>query len=353
MNALIEHQDLSAFNTLAIQAEARFYWAIESQADLSAALTWYRQENPQMPLLVLGGGSNIILSDHFPGLVLHMQNKGIALLEEKSDDETVSIDVAAGENWHELVCYCCEQGWHGLENLALIPGAAGAAPIQNIGAYGVELCDVMDSLECLEVDSGKRYRLSAEQCQFAYRDSLFKKAGEPRRIISSIRLRLRREACLNTQYPGLQQSLHSLGVTPEQASPGDILQAVCNLRRAKLPDPAALPNVGSFFKNPIVSEGHYQQLKSEYADLVAYPHGEDYKLAAGWLIDQAGWKGHREARVAVHEQQALVLVNHKRGSAKDVLALAQKIRDDIWQRYQVSLEIEPRHIQVDGALAPS
>lgn len=352
--ALIEQQDLSDFNTLAISAEARFYWPVKNLADLQAALDWYQNENPNMPLLVLGGGSNLILSDHFPGLILHMQNQGITLLEELSDAETVYLDVAAGENWHELVCYCCEQGWHGLENLALIPGAAGAAPIQNIGAYGVELCDVMDSLECLEIDSGKQYRLSAEQCQFAYRDSIFKKVGEPRRIISSIRLRLRRSARINTQYPGLQQSLKELGIaSPEAANPHDILQAVCNLRRAKLPDPAELPNVGSFFKNPIVSEAHYQQLKAEYADLVAYPHGEDYKLAAGWLIDQAGWKGHREAQVAVHERQALVLVNYNKGSANDVLALAKKIQDDIRQRYQVTLEIEPRHILANGELAQS
>ncbi|MBB6521931.1 UDP-N-acetylmuramate dehydrogenase [Pseudoteredinibacter isoporae] len=349
--ALIEHQDLSNFNTLAIQAEARFYWAIQSFEDLQAALDWYRSENANMPLLVLGGGSNVILSDHFPGLVLHMQNQGITLLEELSDSETVYLDVDAGENWHELVCHCCEQGWYGLENLALIPGAAGAAPIQNIGAYGVELCDVMDSLECLEIDSGKHYRLSAEQCQFAYRDSIFKQAGEPRRIISRIRLRLRRGAQVNTRYPGLQQSLQDLGVHPEQANPKDILQAVCNLRRVKLPDPAELPNVGSFFKNPIVSEAHYQQLKAEYADLVAYPHGDDYKLAAGWLIDQAGWKGHREEQVAVHERQALVLVNYNKGSAKEVLMLAKKIQDDIWQRYHVALEIEPRHILASGELA--
>jgi len=358
---LVENQDLSSFNTLAVNASAKFYWAVKSEADLVSALVWYKQQGSDMPLLVLGGGSNLILSESFPGLVLHMQSQGIELLEE--NNENVLIEVAAGENWHDLVCYCTQQGWYGLENLALIPGAAGAAPIQNIGAYGVELCQVLESLHCVEIDGievdgfdcddikKSNHELNNQQCQFAYRDSIFKNPNEPRRIITSIRLRLKRSASLNIQYPGIQQSLKALGVEPEQARPEDVLQAVCNLRREKLPDPSELPNVGSFFKNPIVSAEHYQKLKAEFADLVAYPHGEQYKLAAGWLIDQAGWKGHRDEKVAVHDRQALVLVNFQQGSASDVLALAIKIQDDIWQRYQVSLEIEPRHIKANGMLA--
>lgn len=352
---LQENQDLSGFNTLAVKAVARYYWAVQSDADIEQALAWYRQQGAALPLLILGGGSNLILSEQFPGLVLHMQSRGIDLLSNdlQGDDVSsdVTIDVAAGENWHQLVCYCNEQAWFGLENLALIPGAAGAAPIQNIGAYGVELCDVLDSLECIEIDSGKSYRLTAEQCQFAYRDSLFKNPAEPRRLIRSIRLRLSTNAARNTHYPGLQQSLSGLGISPEQATPADILQAVCELRQAKLPDPKLLPNVGSFFKNPIVSQEQYQNLHAQHADIVAYPHQGDMKLAAGWLIDQAGWKGHKEVCAAVHDKQALVLVNHNNGKASDIMALAQKIQDDIWRRYQVRLEVEPRYIQPNGELA--
>lgn len=348
---LIKDQDLSLFNTLAVNATAKYYWPINTDQELAQALAWYKSQSVAMPLLVLGGGSNLILSAEFPGLVLHMQSQGIEVLED--DGQSVLIEVAAGENWHQLVCHCCAQAWYGLENLALIPGAAGAAPIQNIGAYGVELCQLLESLDCIEVDSGREYSLSNEQCEFAYRDSIFKKAHEPRRIIRRIRLRLQRQASVNISYPGIQQSLESLGLDTKSSnpSPEDILQAVCKLRREKLPDPEQLPNVGSFFKNPIVSADHYEQLKAEFPQLVAYPHDKAYKLAAGWLIDQAGWKGHRDEKVAVHDRQALVLVNHQQGSAEDVLSLAEKIQADIFKRYQVKLEIEPRHILANGEIA--
>lgn len=330
-----QNVELKARNSLGVSARARYFTSVRIQPQLQAALRW-AMENDQ-PWLLLGGGSNMVLAGDVPGLVISLETTGRRLVHE--DDEHVWVRVQAGENWHELVRWTLEQGWYGLENLSLIPGTVGAAPVQNIGAYGIELKDVLEQVLVLDaLDFGLK-QLSVEECQFGYRDSLFKR--EPgRRVILSIDLRLRKTAQLQLEYGPLRAELERRGIS--QPSAMDVSDAVIAVRQSKLPDPAALGNAGSFFKNPVISAEQAAQLKQQYPHMVQYPlaNGE-VKLAAGWLIEQAGWKGKRQGDAGVHEQQALVLVNYGTASGADMLALAADIQADILQRFAVLLEIEP------------
>lgn len=330
-----EQVDLRPYNTLGVSARAHYFTSVRIQPQLQAAMRW-AMENDQ-PWLLLGGGSNVVLADDVPGLVIHLEMTGRRVVHE--DDEHVWVRAQAGENWHELVRWTLEQGWSGLENLSLIPGTAGAAPIQNIGAYGVELKDVLEQVLVLDaLDFGLKH-LSVDDCQFAYRDSLFKR--EPgRRVILSIDLRLRKQPQLQLEYGAIRTELERRGI--HEPSPLDVSDAVMAIRQSKLPDPAELANAGSFFKNPVVDAEQAAALKQQFPDMVQYslPDGQ-IKLAAGWLIDQAGWKGKTVGDAAVHEQQALVLVNRGQASGADVLTLAAQIREDIAARYGVELEIEP------------
>lgn len=330
-----QNVELKARNSLGVSARARYFTSVRIQPQLQAALRW-AMENDQ-PWLLLGGGSNMVLAGDVPGLVISLETTGRRLVHE--DDEHVWVRVQAGENWHELVRWTLEQGWYGLENLSLIPGTVGAAPVQNIGAYGIELKDVLEQVLVLDaLDFGLK-QLSVEECQFGYRDSLFKR--EPgRRVILSIDLRLRKTAQLQLEYGPLRAELERRGIS--QPSAMDVSDAVIAVRQSKLPDPAALGNAGSFFKNPVISAEQAAQLKQQYPHMVQYllANGE-VKLAAGWLIEQAGWKGKRQGDAGVHEQQALVLVNYGTASGADVLALAADIQADILQRFAVLLEIEP------------
>lgn len=330
-----QNVELKARNSLGVSARARYFTSVRIQPQLQAALRW-AMENDQ-PWLLLGGGSNMVLAGDVPGLVISLETTGRRLVHE--DDEHVWVRVQAGENWHELVRWTLEQGWYGLENLSLIPGTVGAAPVQNIGAYGIELKDVLEQVLVLDaLDFGLK-QLSVEECQFGYRDSLFKRESG-RRVILSIDLRLRKTAQLQLEYGPLRAELERRGIS--QPSAMDVSDAVIAVRQSKLPDPAALGNAGSFFKNPVISAEQAAQLKQQYPHMVQYPlaNGE-VKLAAGWLIEQAGWKGKRQGDAGVHEQQALVLVNYGTASGADVLALAADIQADILQRFAVLLEIEP------------
>lgn len=330
-----EQVDLRPYNTLGVNARARYFTSVRIQPQLQAAMRW-AMENDQ-PWLLLGGGSNLVLADDVPGLVIHLEMAGRRVVHE--DDEHVWVRAQAGENWHELVRWTLEQGWSGLENLSLIPGTAGAAPIQNIGAYGVELKDVLEQVLVLDaLDFGLKH-LSVDDCQFAYRDSLFKR--EPgRRVILSIDLRLRKQPQLQLEYGAIRTELERRDI--HEPSPLDVSDAVMAIRQSKLPDPAELANAGSFFKNPVVDAEQAAALQQQFPEMVQYrlPDGQ-VKLAAGWLIDQAGWKGKAVGDAAVHEQQALVLVNRGQASGADVLTLAAQIREDIAARYGVELEIEP------------
>lgn len=330
-----EQVDLRPYNTLAVAARARYFTSVRIQPQLQAAMRW-AMDNDQ-PWLLLGGGSNLVLAGDVEGLVIHLEMSGRRVVHE--DDEYVWLRVQAGENWHQLVRWTLEQGWSGLENLSLIPGTAGAAPVQNIGAYGVELKDVLQQVLVLDaVDFGLK-QLSVEDCQFAYRDSLFKR--EPgRRVVLSIDLRLRKQPQLQLEYGPVRAELERCGIS--EPTPQDVSDAVIAIRQSKLPDPAQLANAGSFFKNPVIGAEQAAELKQQHPEMVQYalPDGQ-VKLAAGWLIEQAGWKGKCVGDACVHQQQALVLVNQGTASGADVLQLAGQIQTDIASRFGVQLEIEP------------
>ena len=324
--------DLSKFNTLGIPARARYLTAINSTALLAQVLRFAQDAN--QAVLVLGQGSNTVLTQDFDGVVILNQLTGVSVTAET--DTHVDLRVAAGENWHQLVSLAVRKRWYGIENLALIPGLVGAAPIQNIGAYGAEVKDVITSVEYLDRTTLATHTLSNHACEFAYRDSVFKNALCDATIITAVHIRLNKCAPLNLVYPALADAA---GAQPSLES---VFHAVCRIRSEKLPDPAEIPNAGSFFKNPVVTAEHHQRLKSWFPDIVSFATDEGYKLAAGWLIERAGWKNKEIAGVRVHQQQALVVINPANRSGVDVMAFAAAIQQDIARIYNVQLEVEPR-----------
>nr|WP_281517849.1 UDP-N-acetylmuramate dehydrogenase [Pseudomonas aeruginosa] len=332
---LQEQCSLKPYNSFGIDVRARLLAHAHGEADVREALALARQRS--LPLLVIGGGSNLLLTRDVEALVLRMASQGRRILSEASD--MVLVEAEAGETWDPFVQWSLEQGLAGLENLSLIPGTVGAAPMQNIGAYGVELKDVFDSLTALDRQDGSLRELDREACRFGYRDSLFKQ--EPDRwLILRVRLRLSRRSGLHLDYGPVRQRLQEEGIANPTAQ--DVSRVICAIRREKLPDPAVLGNAGSFFKNPLVSATQAAMLRRTYPDLVAYPQADgQVKLAAGWLIDKGGWKGFRDGPVGVHAQQALVLVNHGGASGAQVQALAERIQADVRQRFGVELEREP------------
>ncbi len=342
MPIMIPDVQLQTLNTLAIPARAACLARVDAVEKLAAVLSWLRQQRKlgvSQPLLVLGGGSNLVLSSSWPGLVLQMAIPGIEVVAE--NDEHVWLKVGAGESWHGLVEHCMKFHYWGLENLALIPGSVGAAPIQNIGAYGVELKDYFAELGAIEVESGLDVTFDKDACHFGYRDSVFKQALRDRYIITSVTFRLRKTPRVVCEYPALRDFFSERDI--QHPSPQQVFKAVCAIRSSKLPSPGQLPNAGSFFKNPLVSAEQFESLQRQHEGLVGYSQADgQVKLAAGWLIDRAGWRGYRQGAVGVHEQQALVLVNPGQGTGRELLALAKLIQDDVKARYGVELEIEPR-----------
>lgn len=332
----IHDHPLQAFNTLAVPAVAGHYLRVTNTGELQQALQFARES--ELDLLVLGGGSNLVLPEKFAGLVIHIAIKGFLLVAQ--DAEHIWLRVGAGEVWHDLVEYCLDQGYYGLENLSLIPGTVGAAPIQNIGAYGMELESVFAELEAFDRASLAAVSFDRQACQFSYRDSVFKKQLKDQYIITNVTLKLGKTPRFNLSYAALREALADL---PEEAiSSRKISEAVCQIRRSKLPDPSDIPNAGSFFKNPIVSRAQFETLLKQYPDLVSYPVDDArVKLAAGWLLERAGWRGHSEDGLGMHVHQALVLVNPGRRTGKQVIEYAARIQQDIQQRFAVSLEREP------------
>ncbi|GMG88258.1 UDP-N-acetylmuramate dehydrogenase [Biformimicrobium ophioploci] len=326
--------NLAPLNTMAVPARARWFVRATDLESLSEALAFAHQRD--LPLLVLGGGSNMLLCEDFPGLVVQVANAGVKQVRDASGWR---VTASAGENWHSLVMETVEAGIGGLENLALIPGNIGAAPIQNIGAYGVELESVFSSLRAMEVRTGEMVTFSRNDCDFGYRDSVFKNAARDRYIITEVEMHLPDQWVPRLGYPALQEAVSGVA---EDISPAAVAQAVIKVRQSKLPDPATLPNSGSFFKNPVVSDTKYRALKESWPDLVAYQQENGWKLAAGWLIDRAGWRGRRRDGVGVHEAQALVLVNPGHAPGAEVAALAAEVAADIDARFGVRLEPEPR-----------
>lgn len=333
----ISEQDLSFYNTLGLKSQARAFLRLHSTKDLND-LSETAARYPGV--VILGGGSNVVLAPRLEELVVHVATRGIGLVDE--DTDSFLVEVQAGEPWHSFVGLCTERGWHGLENLALIPGTCGAAPIQNIGAYGVEQSDFFHSLVAWDMQRRMRVEMGPGDCLFSYRDSFFKRAEPGRWLILALRYRFPREWKPRLGYPDLARhpglALAGAAVTPRQ-----VFDAVCEIRRAKLPDPAQLANAGSFFKNPVVDAKTYRALRDLHPGLVAYPvdDGAHYKLAAGWLIERSGWKGRRLGPVGMHERQALVMVNHGGASARDIQVLADVIRAEVATRFGVHLEQEP------------
>ncbi|WP_426214753.1 UDP-N-acetylmuramate dehydrogenase [Pseudomonas sp. DWRC2-2] len=326
---------LKPFNSFGIDVRAQLFAEAHNDDDVREALAYSAAH--AVPLLVIGGGSNLLLTQDIPALVLRMASQGIRVLHD--DGTQVVVEAEAGEAWHPFVLWTLEQGFCGLENLSLIPGTVGAAPMQNIGAYGVEIKDVFAGLTALDRHTGELRDFSLDECNFAYRDSLFKHETG-RWLILRVRFALSRASHLKLDYGPVQQRLAGQGIT--EATPSDVSRAICSIRREKLPDPAELGNAGSFFKNPLVSHVLAAELQALYPDLVAYPQADgQMKLAAGWLIDKAGWKGFRDGDAGVHKLQALVLVNYGDATGHDIANLAQRIQRDIAERFKVDLEMEP------------
>lgn len=336
MSAKVESQvSLKPYNSFGIDAEASHFAQARSDDDVRQLLAYAGSED--LPVLVIGGGSNLLLTRDVSALVIRMNSSGIRMLSD--DGQRVVVEAEAGEPWHPFVQWTLAQGLGGLENLSLIPGTVGAAPMQNIGAYGVEIKDVFAGLTALDRQTGDLRDFSLEECDFAYRDSYFKR-NPGRWIILRVRFALDRIAPLHLDYGPVRQRLAEHGV--EQPSATDVSEAICSIRREKLPDPAELGNAGSFFKNPLVSAELAERIRGEHPGVVAYPQADGaVKLAAGWLIEQAGWKGYRDGDAGVHRMQALVLVNYGRATGEQLHELAEKIQHDILERFGVELEMEP------------
>ncbi len=336
------NSSLKAFNTFSIDARTKtlFHFKdLKQLPELLALLKTVRAE--KRPVLILGAGSNILFCEDFSGLVIKVELSGVEIIESQ---DNYLLQVAAGENWHQLVTDCIEKGIDGLENLALIPGVVGAAPVQNIGAYGTEFKDFCQAVEYVDLNTGEFFNLNAPQCLFAYRDSIFKSKGMQNALITKVTLKLPKKRQTHSRY-GLLQKLDAA----EKVTAKQIYHSVCQIRSEKLPDPDLLGNAGSFFKNPVVNKQQADDLLDLYPDMPNYPQADgNIKLAAGWLIEQANLKGKKLGGAAVHQQQALVLINQKNATAADIIQLAELVRATVEDKFNVSLEHEVRFIDSKG-----
>jgi UDP-N-acetylmuramate dehydrogenase len=330
---MIKHNvNLQHYNTFGLKVNAAYFAEFENIAELKAQLN-----NNTKELLVLGGGSNVLFTKNFNGLVLINKLHGIEV--ETETEEHVYLKAAAGETWHQFVLNAIEKNLGGIENLSLIPGSVGAAPMQNIGAYGVEVKDVFHSLEALNIKTLELETFNREQCEFGYRESVFKRKLKGKYIITSVTLKLSKKADLNTTYGAIEQELNKASIPNPTLK--DVSDAVIRIRQSKLPDPQKIGNAGSFFKNPVISKQHFLELQKEFPTLANYPISEtEVKLAAGWLIDNAGWKGKTFGNYGVHKNQALVLVNYGGAMGSEIYALSEKIIEEIKSIYGITLERE-------------
>ena len=322
---------LLPYNTFGIDVKSKHFIDVKSIDELQAVINQNQLEN----LLVLGGGSNLLLTKDFEGLTLRIQNRGIEIVEQ--DDRKARVKVAAGENWHDFVLWCLENDLGGVENLALIPGNVGAAPIQNIGAYGVELREVFESCEAISIDTGKVKIFKKDECDFGYRNSIFKNTLKGKYIIFSVQFNLNKPPhALNISYKGLSEKLEG-----KIHNIQSIAKAVIEIRSSKLPDPKKIGNCGSFFKNPVISLIKFNDLKQQYPDIPHYPDQlNKIKIPAAWLIDTLGYKGYRNQEAGVHPNQALVLVNYGNATGAEIKKLAQQIRNKVKEKFAINLEFE-------------
>ena len=330
---LQNHVSLKGLNTFGFDISASAYAQIPSYDVFLQVL-----EQTRGPYFVLGGGSNICFTKDVEGIVLHNQILGMEVIRES--DAHVWVRIGGGENWHQTVMEVIRKDWGGLENMSLIPGSVGAAPIQNIGAYGVELKDVFESLEAWDLNTGQKLTFSKEECRFGYRDSFFKQQGKGRYFIAYVTLRLDKSPHkLHLDYGAIRETLHAMGI--ENPKMADVSQAVIRIRQSKLPNPEVLGNAGSFFKNPLVPGSQFEVLKETYPGIPGYAADDGMvKVPAGWLIEQCGWKGKRLGPVGCHKDQALVLVHYGGGTGADILALCRTIQSDVAARFGIQLETE-------------
>lgn len=332
---IAENISLRAHNTFGIEAMARYWAACTNMEELQQALQF--ATSAAAPLLILGGGSNILLTKNFDGLVVKNDLKGISPVDE--DKEYVYLKVGAGENWHSFTQYCIQKNLAGVENLSLIPGNAGASPMQNIGAYGVEIKDVFHSLQAYHIRDKQLMEFNLNDCEFGYRESVFKNKLRNQFVITSVTYRLNKNPVYNISYGAIREELDKMGV--KDLSIANIAAAVIHIRQSKLPNPAEIGNAGSFFKNPEVENGVYELLKKEFPSIVGYDlHNGHTKLAAGWLIEQCGWKGYRKGDAGCHAKQALVLVNYGLATGANILALSEAIIASVKEKFGVELHRE-------------
>jgi len=335
MPQILKQHNLKSLNTFGIEAHCDAYTEIHSVEEFKTLMTL--PEYLSSKKLILGGGSNMLFVSDFKGLVIRNCLKGIALVKDMGNE--VLVKAAAGENWHEFVMWCIQHGYAGLENLSLIPGCVGASPMQNIGAYGVEIKDVFEELEACDMKSGELKVFSQKDCRFGYRESVFKREYKEVYLITSVSFRLKKNAVVNISYGAIAAELEKMGV--KQPGIKEVSQAVIQIRQSKLPDPKVMGNAGSFFKNPEVKPEVYLPLKEKYSELVAYPlDNGNYKLAAGWLIEQCGLKGFEKNGAAVHDKQALVLVNKNNCKGEDVYSLSEHVLNSVFSKFGVNLERE-------------
>lgn len=334
MNTIQENAPLKPFNTFGISVMARHFASFATAEELAELLEWVNTRE----LIILGGGSNVLFTKDVDGLVARNAIKGIELVDE--DEDYVYVQAGAGEVWQEFVEYCIGRDWAGVENLSLIPGSVGAAPMQNIGAYGVELKEVFYELEAWHIAERKSYTFSLNDCAFGYRESVFKRQYRGQFVILNVTFRLAKKTVFHTAYGAIKEELGRMGV--QDLSIRAVSDAVKAIRRSKLPDPAVIGNAGSFFKNPTIPDEQFDVLQAEYMDIVGYHNmGTDTtKLAAGWLIEQCGWKGFRRGDAGVHARQALVLVNYGGATGQEIYDLSQEILDSVQEKFGVELERE-------------
>jgi UDP-N-acetylmuramate dehydrogenase len=325
---------LKSFNTFGINAKCRFFAEATTEEEIIQLSEELTQDN--FPVLLLGGGSNLLFTKDFPGIVLKISTKGIRVIKE--DEETVWVLVSAGENWDEFVKFCVDKGWGGLENLSAIPGNAGTSPVQNIGAYGVEMKDFFGELETFDLLSKGKRIFSKEDCNFGYRSSIFKSLYKGQLIILNVTFRLMKHPVLRLDYGNIREELVAMNVDSPNIK--DVRNAVCQIRARKLPDPALIGNAGSFFKNPIILPQQFETLKQSFPGIVSFKQDGKIKLAAAWMIEQCGWKGKYIGNAGVHSTQPLVLVNLGNATGNEILSLSEEIKQSVFQKFGIMLETE-------------
>jgi UDP-N-acetylmuramate dehydrogenase len=335
---ILQDYPLKDLNTFGITVNSRYFVSINSVEQLNKVLVSDIARNN--PLLILGGGSNILFTRQYPGLIILNQIKGIKIIDETND--TALINAGGGEVWQDLVNFALSHNLGGIENLSLIPGSVGAAPIQNIGAYGVELKEVMESLSAIELATGEARTFNNAECDFGYRNSIFKKELKDKYLITNVCLKLTKHPQLNTSYGAVNSRLEEKGIDSPDIT--DVSKAVIEIRRSKLPDPTKLGNAGSFFKNPVVDKIDFEGLKLVFSDIPGYINNSTVKIPAAWLIEQCGWKGKRFGAVGVHDKQPLVLVNYGDGTGAEIKKLAEDIKTSVANKFGIELEAEPRII---------